>query len=49
VSVEENMALVRRFFEARGKADLDAASLLLERGWDIRDHTGPESGGPGTS
>src|SRR5215216_634476 len=29
VSVEENMALVRRFFEARGKADLDAIEEML--------------------
>src|SRR5215218_1408732 len=29
VSVAENMALVRRFFEARGKADLDAIEEML--------------------
>jgi predicted ester cyclase len=29
VSAEENMALVRRFFEARGKADLDAIDEIL--------------------
>jgi serine phosphatase RsbU (regulator of sigma subunit)/predicted ester cyclase len=29
VSVEENMALVRRFFEARGKGDLNAIEELL--------------------
>ncbi len=29
MSVEENMALVRRFFEARGKADLDAIEEML--------------------
>ena len=29
MSVEENMALVRRFFEARGKADLDAIDEML--------------------
>ena len=29
MSVEENMALVRRFFEARANADLDAIDEML--------------------
>jgi ketosteroid isomerase-like protein len=29
VSAEENMALVRRFFEAQGKGDLDALDEIL--------------------
>jgi ketosteroid isomerase-like protein len=29
MSVEENKALVRRFFEARGKTDLDALDKML--------------------
>ena len=37
MSVEENMALVRRFLEARGKADLDAMEEMMAP--DFVDHT----------
>ena len=37
MSVEENKALVRRFFEARGKTDLDALDKMLA--FDFVSHT----------
>jgi hypothetical protein len=37
VSVEENMALARRFLEARGKGDLDALEHMMAL--DFVDHT----------
>ena len=45
MSAEENMALVRRFFEARGKADLDAIEEILAP--DFVDHTPDASLAPG--
>ena len=37
MSVEENMALTRRFLEARGKGDLDALEHMMAP--DFVDHT----------
>ncbi len=41
MSAEENMALARRFLEARGRADLDAMERMMAP--DFVDHTSPTS------